>query len=151
VGICRLQAFANLFEADAVAVDEIGIDGDTDSGTRAAPTENLANTFDLRQFLSNDGIRGVINLCRRNIGGRKGEKNNRSVGGIYLAITGLIRKIGRELAACGVDSGLHVSGGGVDITIQIKLKNDAGIAEAAGRSHLRNASDAAELPLERSR
>ena len=68
IGIGALQAAANRFEADAVAVDEIGIDADADSGTRTAPTENLTDTFYLCKFLREDGIGGVINLRRGNIG-----------------------------------------------------------------------------------
>src|SRR5207244_11419319 len=43
----------------------------------------------------------------------------------------------------------HVAGRGVDVAIEFKLQSDVCGAEAARRSHLRDAGDAAELALER--
>src|SRR5207248_4336270 len=92
----------------------------------------------------------VIDLWRRDIGGGQREQHHRRIGWIDFAIAGLAREIGGKLATSGVDGGLNIAGGGVDIAIQIKLQNDAGIAKAAGRSHLRDASNTAELTAERS-
>ena len=80
----------------------------------------------------------------------KRQQQDRRVGGIDFAIGGLAGKIGGKLAARGVDGGLHVARGGVDVAVQIELQSDVGGAEAAGGSHLRDAGDAAELALERS-
>src|SRR5256885_9914819 len=78
VRIGGLQASANGFQTDAIAVDKIGIDGNTDCGTRTAPTENLADTFDLGKFLGEDRVSGVINLRRRNVSGCQRQQDDRS-------------------------------------------------------------------------
>ena len=101
-------------------------------------------------FLREDGIGSVIDLGGRNVVRSEREKQNGSVGGIHFAIGRLAGKIGGKLAARGVDGGLHVASGGVDIAIEIELQSDVGGAEAARGGHLRDAGDAAELALERS-
>ena len=84
-----------------------------------------------------------------NVAGSQREQHDRRIGRIDLAIGGLPGKIGGKLAASGVDGGLNVARGGVDVAIEIKLKNDAGGTEAARGGHLRDAGDASELALER--
>jgi len=50
-----------------------------------------------------------------------------------------------------VDGGFHSSSGGLIVAIQIELQRDArGVPSDAGRRHLRDAGDAAELALQRS-
>ena len=70
---------------------------------------------------------------------------------VHLAIRGIAGKIGRQLAARGIDGRLHVACGGIDVAAEIELQNDAGGTQLAGRSHLVHARDASELPLQRSR
>ena len=71
------------------------------------------------------------------------------VGGVGLAVAGILRQVRRQLAARGVDGGLHVARGGIDVAIEIELESDRGRAERAGRGHLVDAGDASELALER--
>ena len=63
----RLQSRADRFETDAVAVQLLRIDFHADGGLRTAADEDLADAFDLRELLREDGIRGVVHLRRRNI------------------------------------------------------------------------------------
>ena len=123
----------------------MGIDLDANSRARAAPGEHLPDTFDLCQFLRQDGIGGVINQRGRNIVGGQREHQDRRVGWINLAIVWLAGHVRRELAASRVDGSLNVARCGVDVTIEIELQSDAGVAKAARRSHLRDTSDAAKL------
>ena len=44
------------------------------------------------------------------------------IGGIDFAVGRDAGQVGRQLAARGVDGGLHVARGGVDIAIQIELQ-----------------------------
>ena len=150
VGVGGLQSLAHGFETHAVAVQLRGIYFHADGGTRAAPDEDLTDTVNLRELLREDGVGGVVNLRRRNIFGGEREEQDGRVGGIYFSIGGLAGQVGGQLAARGVDGGLNIASGGVDVAAQIKLESDAGAAEAAGGSHLGDAGDAAELALERS-
>jgi len=149
IGVGAAERGADLFEADAIAVDLIGIDADADGGARAAPREDLADAFDLREFLREDGIGSVVNF--RGLDVRRGEREQKDgrVRGIYFAIAGLAGKIGGKLAAGSVNRGLDVAGGGVDVSIEIELENDAGVPVGARRSHLRDAGNVAEIALER--
>ena len=99
--------------------------------------------------MGQDGIGSVVNLSRRNVIRGQRQQQDRSIRRIDLAVVGLARKIGGELAASGVDGRLNVARGGVDIAVEIELKSDARGAEAARGSHLRDPGNAAELPLER--
>ena len=150
IGIRGLQRTTNGLETDAVAVELIGIGFNPNGGTRASPNEDLADTFDLSELLRQDGIGGVINLRRPKIVRSQRQNHDGGVRRIDLAVRGLAGKIGGKLIARGVDGGLHVASGSVDIAIEIKLKRDASGSEAAGGGHLRDTSNAAELALERS-
>src|SRR5258706_7932206 len=148
IGIGRLQRFANGFQTDAVAIELVRVRLDADSRTGAAPGENLADTFHLCEFLREDGIRGVVNLRGRDVVRGQRKYQDRRVGRIDFSICGLAGKIGGKLAASGVDGGLNVARGRVDVAIEIELKSNARGAEAARGSHLRDAGNTAELALE---
>ena len=69
--------------------------------------------------------------------------------GVDLAIAGVRGQVGGKLRAGGVDGGLHVAGGAVDVAVEVELHGDASVAGAGGRRHLVDAGDAGELALER--
>src|SRR6267143_926453 len=56
----------------------------------------------------------------------------------------------REISACGIDGGFDVTRGAVDVAGEIELNGDGRCSEAAGRGHLGDAGDVAELAFERS-
>ncbi len=62
IGIGDLQRSANGFQTDAIAIELIRICFDAHRGTGAAPSENLADTFNLSNFLGEDGIGGIVNF-----------------------------------------------------------------------------------------
>ncbi len=73
---------------------------------------------------------------------------HRSVGRIDFSVIGIARQIRRQIAAGSIDRRLHVATCGVNIAIQIELQHNAGRADLAGRRHLVDARNAAELPLQ---
>ena len=112
-----LQGFAHGFEADPVAVQLRGIYFYPHGRTRTAPDKNLADAFNLREFLRKNGIGGVVNLRRRNVFGGQRQEQDRRVSGIHFAIRGLAREVGGQLTARSVDGGLYIASGGVDVAI----------------------------------
>ena len=74
----------------------------------------------------------------------RGEREHEDgrIGRIHLAVGGIVRKVGGQIAAGGVDGRLHVARGGVDVAVQIELQGDAGRSERAGRGHLGDRGDA---------
>src|SRR5271163_2926091 len=67
IGVGGLQRSANRVQSDAVTIQLIGICFHANSWARAAPRKNLTHALHLRDFLSEDGIGGVVNLGRRNV------------------------------------------------------------------------------------
>src|SRR5580658_6856970 len=67
IGVGGLQRTTNGFETDAVAVELVEIGFNPNGGTRASPSEDLADPLHLSELLSQDGIGGVIDLSWRNI------------------------------------------------------------------------------------
>ncbi len=54
--------------------------------------------------------------------------------GLTFAVRRVVRKVGRELAAGGVDRRLDVAGGGVDVPVEVELERDVRRAERAASS-----------------
>ena len=78
-----------------------------------------------------------------------GQDQDRRIRRIDLAIGRRARQVLGQLAGGGVDRGLDVVGGGVDIAVEIELHGDRGRAERARRGHLRDAGNLGDLALER--
>ena len=57
------------------------------------------------------------------------DDDDRSVRGIDLAISGLAREISREIGVGGIDCGLNVARGGVDVAAEVELQRDGSRAE----------------------
>ena len=62
VGIRGLQRFANGLQTDSVTIELVRVRFDAHGGTSAAPGEDLADTFHLREFLGKYRIGGIVNL-----------------------------------------------------------------------------------------
>src|SRR5207249_8730310 len=108
----------------------------------------LADAFGLGNFLREDGGSGVVHLAAvQRVGGGRGDRDRR-VGRIHLAVGGIARQAGGQLAARGVDRSLHVARGAVDVAVEVELQRDVRVAERRGRSDLGDAGDAAERALE---
>ena len=68
--------------------------------------------------------------------------------GIDLAIRRIGGKVGRQVRSGGIDAGLHVARGDIDIAAEVELQRDGGGAERTRRGHLGEACDVAELALQ---
>ena len=71
--------------------------------------------------------------------------------GLILRYRGMVRKIGGKESRRGVDRCLHFTRGRIDIATQIELQRDLAPPDRTSGRHLRDAGDAGELLLERSR
>ena len=145
------QHSSHVLETDAEVAHLRWIQFNADAGQRTAADIDLADAVDLRELLLEDRVCSVVHQSRPHGGRGQAENHDRCVGRIDLSIGRLARQCRRQLAGGGVDGGLHVARGGVDIAVQVELQNDAGGAEIAGRSQFRQVGDTAELALERSR
>ena len=88
-------------------------------------------------------------LCRGMAVGGERQRQNRRVGGIHLAVDRRIGQIRRQERAAGIDGGLHLLLGHVNVLIEIKLQNDQRGAEGARRGHLLQTWHLPELPFQR--
>ena len=112
---------------------------------------HLRHAGNLRDPLRHDGVGVVIHAIERQRVGVDRVDHDRPIGWVGLLVGRRIGQVLRQQAARCVDGGLHVAGGAVDVSVEIKLQCDAGGAEPAGRRHLGEAGDCGELLLERGR
>ena len=151
VGVGARQHAAHVAQADSVLVERGRVQVHAHGRQRAAADLHLADALDLRQLLLQDGRGGVVHLpLGRGLRGER-EDQHRCVRRVDLAVGRIARQVGGELAAGRVDRSLHVARGAIDVTVEVELQDDVGRADAAGRGHLGDAGDAAELTLERGR
>ena len=75
--------------------------------------------------------------------GGEAEEHDRRVGGIHLAVEGILRQVRRQVGARRVDGGLNVTGRAVDVAAKIELHGDVGKTQLARRGHLGDAGDVA--------
>ena len=121
---------AEVLEREALGGEEVGVDLNADGGTGGASGEDLADAGDLRDLLREDGVGGVVHLRQRDgVGGEREDEDGR-VGRIDLAIGGVRREVRGQLRAGGVDGGLHIARGAVDVAVEVELHGDAGGAGA---------------------
>ena len=142
---------AQVFEADAHRGKLLGIDLDADRRLLLSEDVDLGDPGDLADVLDQDIFRIVIHRRDRQRVGMDGEDQDRRIGRIDLSVIGRRRKVLRQLAAGGIDRGLDVARGRIDVAVEVELHRDRADAEHAGRGHLRDAGNLRELPLERRR
>ena len=150
IGILQTKYGLQVRHRQAHAVELRGIYFHADRRQCAAADRDLANTRNLRQLLLHDRGGFVVKLIRSVLVRRQPQNHDRGVGGIDLAIGRIRRKICGQIRARRVDGSFHVSGCSINVTAEIELNGDRRCAQAAGRSHLRNTGDVAELPFQRS-
>jgi hypothetical protein len=112
------------------------------------PVSDAGYLADLLRELCVDGVadrgerQGI--RCRR-------QQQDRRICRIDLAVGRGRGKVFRQLAAGGVDGALHVICGAVDAAVEVELDRDSSGSQVARRSHLGDAGNLSELPLERLR
>ena len=143
------QRGAHVLEPDAVFVERLRDQLDAHRRQRAAADHDLADAFDLRELLRQHGRGGVVELAAgQRVGGQRQDQDRR-VGRVDLAIGRIAAQAGRQVGARGVDRGLHVARGAVDVAVEPELQRDARRADRARRGHLGDVGDLAEMPLQR--
>ena len=146
---CRLSALATFQQAESVSVQPRRVDLHAHSGERAAADNHLADALDLRKPLhENRGRRVVKAPAVVDVGGQR-QDHDRRVGRIHLPPGRVARQVGGQIGAGGVDGGLDVPGGAVNVPVQGELQGDAGRTQRARGGHFGHAGDAAELAFQR--
>ena len=127
------------------------IDLNAYGGRLLAADAHEGDAGDLAEVLGEDVFGGVVDVDDRRDVRLNGQDEDGRVGRVDLAIGRRTRQILRQLSRGGVDRGLDVVGGGVDVAVEIELDGDRGRAERTRRRHLRDARDLRDLTLERLR
>ena len=140
---------AHVLQAEAVLVQRHGVQVDAHGGQGPAGDEHLAHPAHLRELLLQNRRRRVEHPPATHDVRRQREDEDGGVGGIDLAIGGIARKIGRQVAARRIDRRLDVPRRAVDVPRELELQHDVRGAEIARGGHLGHRRDVAELALER--
>ena len=148
IGIGRGERRAHVFEPDAVFEHGVRVELDAHRRQRRAANNDLADAADLGELLLKDVAGGVVHLTLRQRLRRHRQNQNWRVGGVHFAIGGIGAQARRQVGARGDNRGLHVARGAVDVAVEIELQRDAGLADAALRSHLGDVGDLAEMALQ---
>ncbi len=120
---------------------------------RALPSADAHQTyaFELGNSLRHARFRQLFHFRQRHRVRRNGQRQNRRVGGIRLAVNRRNREIGGKKSGGCIDGGLHFLLGDIDAEIERKLQRDQRTAKRTDRRHLRQSGHLAELLLERRR
>src|SRR5262249_39492278 len=116
----------DVFEREPGVVQSGGVDLDADRGQRAASHEDLADALDLRDLLLEHRGRDVVDASLVDDVGDQAEQHDGRVGRIDLPVARVRGQVRGQLAAGGVDRGLDVARGGVDVPRQVELEDDRG-------------------------
>ena len=142
---------ADILQRQALGDEFRRVDLDPDGRFLLAADDDLGDAGDLADLLGELGVDGIAHGGQRQRVRRRRQQQDRRVRRIDLAIGRRRGEVFRQLAAGGVDRGLHVVGGGVDRAVEVELDRDRGRPEIAGRGHLRDAGDLRKLALQRLR
>ena len=89
-------------------------------------------------------------ICAQRDGRRRQrERHHRRVGRVHLGIGRRIGKVARQGRAGGIDGGLQVLRGAVDVAVEVELQGDLADPVGARRRHDRQRGNLAELAFQR--
>jgi hypothetical protein len=140
---------AQVFEGDAVGGEPRQVRLDADRRLEAALHRDVADAGHLAEPLREQRVGEVAHLPQRDRRRRQRQRQHRRIGGIHLGIDRRIGKIARQRRSGGVDGGLHVLAGGVDVAGKVELQCDLAHPIRTRRRHARQRGDLAELALQR--
>ena len=149
VGVLLAQHVAHVLQPEAVAAELRGVQLDAHGRQRPSVDHHLPHARNLRKPLLQDrrrrveDERHVVNVRRQR------QIHHRNVRRIDFPVDRIGRHIRGKKTAGGVDGGLHVARGAVDVAVDVELHGDVGRSEIARRGHFRHARDAPELAFER--
>ena len=138
-GVGGRNRAAHLVKGDAVVGEGVGVQLHAHGRQRTAADGDLADAVDLGNFLRENRGSGVVEGAGREI--RRAERQGHDGGlrRIGFTVGGIAGHAGGKLAAGGIDRGLDIAGGGVDVAVETKFKRDAGGPLAAVRGDRRDA------------
>ena len=151
IDVCRSHRRSDVFEAETGGSERRRIDADPNGRTLSSADADQTDSGQLRNLLRQGGVGQIFDLRKRKFRGCQRERDDWRIGGIHLAVDRRVRHVARQERAAGVDGGLHLLFGDVDVQIQSKLQRDDGAAERTGGRHLLQAGHLSELPFERRR
>ena len=132
IGVCRGQGGLHLFHANSQLAQQRRIQFGPNGRPRSAAHKYLSYSWNLRNFLRQDGISHVIHAWQHDgVRGKRHDHDGR-VRGIHFAVVGPCRQICRKLAEGRIDGRLHVASCGIDVAVQVKLECDISRTQAAG-------------------
>src|SRR5581483_6332593 len=144
-----LEGGAQIFEVQAVGREGSGIGLDAHGRLLSAHNGDEAHAADLRNLLREPGVGQILDLGKWNRVGGQRHGHDRRVGRIGFAVNGRGRQVGRQISLRGIDGGLHLLLGDVDVQVKGELQRDDGAAAGADGRHLVEPRHLAELALER--
>ena len=98
---------AQVVEAQAVRSQRARIHLHTDGGSLAATGADQAHAGKLRDLLCDPRVDEIEDLRQRERRRRNGQRQDRRVGRVHLAVDRRLRQIGRQQVSAGVDRRLH--------------------------------------------
>ena len=135
-GLALMMASADVVGRDPRIRERDRIERDPDRGLVGAGDVDFADPRHLRDALGDHGVGDVIHRARRQRlrGQRQHEHGRRRR--IGFAEPRQRRQVARQIRQRGIDRGLHVARGAVDVAADRELQLDAGGAERTGRGDL---------------
>ena len=115
IDVVEHQGAADIFHAEAQTGQGDGIDAHADGRLLVAFNGDQPDAGDLAEFLGQDGVGQIVDFGQRQFLGGELEGEDGGVGGVDLVEDGRVGHAGGEHAAGGVDGGLHVLGGGINV------------------------------------
>src|ERR1044071_4244986 len=149
IDIILNQGGADILEAKTEAGEGGSVDADAHGGVLIAFDGDEAYAADFAEFLGQDGVGEVVDLLERKSIGGDGQGQDGCVSRVDLTVSGRIGHFGQN-AVGSVHGCLNILGCSVDVTVEIELEGNAGVAEGTNGCHEGQATDLAELPLQRS-
>ena len=142
---------ADVIDIEAIGGERLRIDLDAHGRPLPAADADEADARELRDFLREPRLAHVLDFGERQGFRGDGERKDRRVGRIDLAIDRRRRQVGRQQIVRRIDRRLHLLLGDIEAEIEIELqRNDRG-AGGARRGHLVQPRHLPELSFERRR
>ena len=142
---------ADIFAADAHRLNDRRNHRDPDGRLRAAANRDLSNPVHLGEFLRQNRVRRIEYLINAQGVRCQCQHHDRRIRRIHLTVSGIRRETGWQKRTGSHNRCLHITGGAIDIAIELELQGDIGRPLRTDRSHLRHAGDPAQRSLERRR
>ena len=139
---------AQVFEGQAVGGQGRGVGLDPHGRPLPAADADEPHAGKLRDLLGEPRVRQVLHLRQGQRVGGQGQRQDRRIGRIHLAVDRRVRKIPRQEGGGGIDGRLHLLLGNVEAEVEAELERDDRTAAGARGGHLLQAGHLAELALE---